>query len=1390
MKRHPIAVAVGMGTLLMIAACSDDSSTTNTDITEPTPEPTTSMSIKAIDGYLHNAFVWLDIDRDYQFDEGVEPSVRSDNGLATLDVSGIDNPETYPVVVKAIQKETIDSDNPDTTVSKNFVMSAPSGSKVVSPLTTMVDFKMRQDGMTEDAAKSDVAQMFGIEPDLIASDYEDTELNGATVAVKLVKQSAKSIVTAGVLPENEEALDENSLDGIVTKAIDEGNQVGQVLIDDRGETLPEDYDFSRVVSEENKSVEADTDRDGVTDSEDDFPNDSQEWEDKDGDNYGDNLADKFPNNKDEWEDADGDGYGDNLADKFPDDKTEWADFDLDDIGDNKDPDDDNDDVNDEDDAFPRDDTEWLDTDGDSIGNNADTDDDGDAVDDVDDRFPLDNTEWADSDSDLVGDNSDQYPNDPEKSIADVITQYAYTSPMFIDILMGVRTLEVVHDITVETLNNSNIRHTESILYTEPDSAMLFGEWQSEALYKSDGTFERLSFGYYDYNLDGNVQYESQWLDVGTYNNSQESYWRYIDESDAASEGGSNDGSNRIFDDIDLKSQVANENMAGIDAVQYLIASTQQQQSAVTTTITLEQFSLDSWVFGDSDGTLNYSSKGISTAVDGVMVDHQDTRDWDANGVNNTVIVFSVLNDQQYTFSYFRPIWASLEQPYFEEYAQYSFVADKTDTLGNYWYEVTTEYDVLQKTESITGYRYILSNNEGKLTDEANPHGVLFNSFSAIRTDVSDSEHTEAVSWSHTPVPDSYFDVPEDNFTVKEPDIGQDYKVIIKQNNGLWIGHRFAEWGSQQVSDLANNIEVLRSSGYDLSEIDNTVLSGLSDYNGMLLNESFRYDESGAARQWHVVTNHDSLTPVQDGEYQLVSLQLTHDGIKPNWRVNDTQSGTLVISVPYSDNPWNWYDAYWRLMVNADEIDPSTGAWKSGLGEFYLTEGEAETAINQHARICNQGNTEWDAGVPIGEPQYNDYAAILEDCYYVQTTEEEVIGQSYYLFNGQELQQWHFNEQGMGETVFADGNVARFTWSVNSDGVIKIVYEWGPVDYFAVTGRDEQYVGVKIYNQWQDEGADRFNIWAARVTTYPPMITSCAVDQENASLDDFDQAIETCGGYNPIENDYNNTLAGMTFVRVRGDGDTRAYQFHENGEFNWIRAGDWRSQEGTEWTITQEGFLKLIPNVSNPDDYMLLAHQQYYDDQSSFVVYEQYSEDGQLHSEIWSFVFREYEQNQALPTCDLGDTPWDDDADQPASYATEQEYQAAVQQCQVMTDNRVLKFTEDMLVGKGADQQTTWLMANDDGETIRFKPDNTGAFLDPEDGDFPFNWELIEGQVYLAMTHPEYEDSYEILSITESDGIQFAIKSFWVDTSGEWTNPPPNQGEGEVWGYTLELVDKQ
>lgn len=193
-------------------------------------------------------------------------------------------------------------------------------------------------------------------------------------------------------------------------------------ISDSDDTFPLDTDNDGM----DNDVDPDDDNDSVADTQDDFPLDASETTDSDLDGIGDNadndddndgvldLDDEFPFDPTESSDTDGDGVGDN-SDAFPNDPDEWADFDNDGIGDNADTDDDNDGVPDATDpfpldasrsgdrdgdgvadsvdAFPDDDTEWLDTDGDGIGDNRDSDDDGDGVEDANDVFPEDSSRY-------------------------------------------------------------------------------------------------------------------------------------------------------------------------------------------------------------------------------------------------------------------------------------------------------------------------------------------------------------------------------------------------------------------------------------------------------------------------------------------------------------------------------------------------------------------------------------------------------------------------------------------------------------------------------------------------------------------------------------------------------------------------------------------------------------------------------------------------------------------------------------------------------------------------------------------------------------------------------------------------------------------------------------
>ena len=204
----------------------------------------------------------------------------------------------------------------------------------------------------------------------------------------------------------------------------------------------------------------DIDDDGYSDSSDQFVDDVTQWEDFDGDGYGDNPVglqpdmcintignsthdrhgcidsdgdgwsdegDDLPNEPTQSRDRDGDGYGDNqdqnanLIDLFPSDGTQWNDTDYDGHGDNpfgtegdwfpNDPtrwqDSDRDGVADEDDAFPNELTQSIDTDGDGYGDNQQ----GDRPD----AFPNDPFEWKDSDDDGLGNNADQFPFDPTQT---------------------------------------------------------------------------------------------------------------------------------------------------------------------------------------------------------------------------------------------------------------------------------------------------------------------------------------------------------------------------------------------------------------------------------------------------------------------------------------------------------------------------------------------------------------------------------------------------------------------------------------------------------------------------------------------------------------------------------------------------------------------------------------------------------------------------------------------------------------------------------------------------------------------------------------------------------------------------------------------------------------
>ncbi|EJE8556390.1 hypothetical protein [Vibrio vulnificus] len=340
MNKNKIVMALGLSVSVSLLGCGGGSSSSSGG------SSSSSYSVTAIDGYLQNAQVWLDLNKNFVWDANEPRATTGAGGVATLDVTGITNPESFPVVVKAIKGETIDEDTGNT-ITTDYVMSAPAGEQDVTPLSTMVHVLLERDEtLTKDEAVQTVATQLGIETDDVLGDYiEDNDVEAAF--------GAKTLVSSGVLPETPEELateadeDETAESNFLTEAEDVNTATAQHIEDEKaalgeGEELNLEDDIGVVDPVTGEvTFETDTDGDGVADSQDWAPSDPEEWLDSDGD----------------------------------------------DIGDNADPDDDNDGTPDVDDDLPFNPNETVDSDSDGIGNNTDTDDDNDGILDVDDSNP-------------------------------------------------------------------------------------------------------------------------------------------------------------------------------------------------------------------------------------------------------------------------------------------------------------------------------------------------------------------------------------------------------------------------------------------------------------------------------------------------------------------------------------------------------------------------------------------------------------------------------------------------------------------------------------------------------------------------------------------------------------------------------------------------------------------------------------------------------------------------------------------------------------------------------------------------------------------------------------------------------------------------------------------
>ncbi len=167
-------VYLAMAAALTLTACGGGSSSEEASPTETvtTEKEVATKEYKAIDGYLVNADIYVDRNKNKIADEDEKlDQVTGEEGPVSLDEADTQ----YPVIIKAVAGRTSDTDN-EGAIKKDFSFVADAGVEVVSQFSTMA----YNNGKTIEELEAEL----GLPSGYINADY---------VAKKLVDESKSKL---------------------------------------------------------------------------------------------------------------------------------------------------------------------------------------------------------------------------------------------------------------------------------------------------------------------------------------------------------------------------------------------------------------------------------------------------------------------------------------------------------------------------------------------------------------------------------------------------------------------------------------------------------------------------------------------------------------------------------------------------------------------------------------------------------------------------------------------------------------------------------------------------------------------------------------------------------------------------------------------------------------------------------------------------------------------------------------------------------------------------------------------------------------------------------------------------------------------------------------------
>lgn len=286
-------------------------------------------------------------------------------------------------------------------------------------------------------------------------------------------------------------------------------------------------------------------------------------------------------------------------------------------------------------------------------------------------------------------------------------------------------------------------------------------------------------------------------------------------------------------------------------------------------------------------------------------------------------------------------------------------------------------------------------------------------------------------------------------------------------------------------------------------------------------------------------------------------------------------------------------------------------------------------------------------------------------------------------------------------------------------------------------------------------------------------------------EDFNQAaflsfLEGCAIIDA--DDAMDDLYDSRLARVRSAGDTRAFEFNEDGSVGFYKGGVPRSDKAWE---SAEGQLIELDYGEGETSLMALVDFQQLSNELTVAVFDSYA-DGS--TEAWYFTGKLFSREGLSDGCFVGESEWDDENGVPfeGTEKTIEDYPAAIAACQETIGGRSAKFVADNLFGNGMES------LRDEGEYYLFYDTAAstsgwyeGMFVSEQDQEeIPLIWQVNDaGQLLINATFPGENGDIElseILTIAQTDGVEVFLKIFAQQSNWAEDFDYMDDAEGEIW----------